>query len=74
MAVDITSRPSFVAGSPRLLFEARLFTYGNNFISYDVARDGRFLMIRDINPDPPVDQINVVLNWTEEVKRLIPTR
>jgi hypothetical protein len=49
--------------------------YGDNLMSYDVAPDGqRFLGIRDINPDPPANQINVVLNWTEEVKRLVPTR
>jgi Tol biopolymer transport system component len=75
MAVDITNGPSFVAGSPRVLFEAPFATYGNNLMSYDVAPDGqRFLGIRDINPDPPSNQINVVLNWTEELKLLVPTR
>ncbi len=73
MAVDITSGPSFVAGPPRVLFEVPLASYGNNFISYDVAPDGRFLGIRNINPDPPANQINVVLNWHEELKRLVPT-
>ena len=75
MAVDITSQPNFVAGSPRLLFEAPLVSYGNNLMSYDVAPDSqRFLGIRDINPDPPATQINVVLNWFEELKRRVPTR
>jgi serine/threonine-protein kinase len=74
MAVDITSGPGFVAGSPRLLFEVPLVSYGDSFISYDVAPDGRFLGIRDVNPDPPTNQINVVLNWFEELKRRVPTR
>jgi eukaryotic-like serine/threonine-protein kinase len=74
MAVDISSDSSFVAGSPRVLFEAPLATYGNNLMSYDVAPDGqRFLAIRNVNPEPPVNQINVVLNWVEELKRLVPT-
>ena len=75
MAVDITSRPSFVAGSPRVLLETPFATYGNNLMSYDVAPDGqRFLGIRDINPEPPANQINVVLNWFEELKRLAPAK
>ena len=75
MAVDITSGPSFVAGSPRVLFEVPLASYGNNLMSYDVAPDGqRFLAIRDVNPDPPANQITVVLNWFEELKRLVPTK
>ena len=74
MVVDITSGPEFVAGSPRVLFEAPLASYGNNFITYDVAPDGRFFGIRDVNPDPPANQITVVLNWFEELKRLVPTK
>ncbi len=74
MAVDITSRPGFAAGSPRLLFEAPLSTYGDNLMSYDVAPDGRFLGIRDITPDPPANQVTVVLNWFEELKRLVPAK
>jgi eukaryotic-like serine/threonine-protein kinase len=74
MAVDITSGPSFVAGAPRVLFEVPLASYGNNFISYDVSPDGRFFGIQDINPDPPANHINVVLNWHEELKRLVPTK
>jgi hypothetical protein len=39
--------------------------------NYDINRDGqKFLMIE--SGDPPV-QINVVLNWFEELKRLVPT-
>ena len=44
--------------------------------SYDVARDGRrFLMIQP-SPREKVtpNQINVVLNWHEELKRLVPTK
>jgi Tol biopolymer transport system component len=39
--------------------------------TYDVARDGRFLMIRD--PEgPPLQRIKVVSNWFDELKRLVP--
>jgi len=65
MAVDVLPQPDFVAGKPRQLFE------GN----YDVSPDGqRFLMLKPVEEEQAVPtQINVVLNWTEELKRLVPT-
>ena len=40
---------------------------------WDIAADGeRMLMIRGTEPDPP-SQINVVLNWFEELKQRVPT-
>ncbi len=60
-----------MVGKPRLLFEGPYFMRRGGYpISYDIAPDGRFLMIRS-NPAPI--QINVVLNWFEELKRLVPT-
>ena len=39
------------------------------FTNYDVSRDGqRFLMIRNERTAAPT-QLNVVLNWFEELKR-----
>jgi len=40
----------------------------------DVSQDGqRFLMIQPIEPEELATQIHVVLNWFEELKRLVPT-
>ena len=76
MAVDISTQPSFAAGKPRKLFEGH---YLPNPISlarpnYDVSADGqRFLMVKPIEQEQAAPtQINVVLNWTEELKRLVP--
>jgi hypothetical protein len=41
--------------------------------SYDVGLDGRFLLMKSTLPPPP-NEIRVVLNWDEELKRLVPTR
>jgi len=42
--------------------------------NYDVFPDGSFLMLKPVEQKQPVtQQINVVLNWSEELKRLIPT-
>jgi len=42
---------------------------------YDVSPDGqRFLMLKPVEQEQAtLTQINVVLNWTEELKRLVPT-
>jgi len=37
--------------------------------NHDVTSDGRFLMVKK---SPPT-QVNVILNWAEELKRLAPT-
>jgi hypothetical protein len=42
---------------------------------YDIAPDGRFLIIRSGQADAgagTAPQIVVVQNWTEELKRLVP--
>ena len=40
--------------------------------NYDVSPDGqRFVMVKD---DSASGRLNIVLNWTEELKRLVPTR
>ena len=36
---------------------------------YDLARDGRFLMVQPVEPEQPATQINVVLNWFAKMKR-----
>ena len=44
--------------------------------TYDVSPDGRrFLMIKPVGPEQPSapTRIIVVQNWTEELKRLVPT-
>jgi hypothetical protein len=73
MSVDIHPQPGFVAGKPRQLFKGDYLAspFGYN---YDVSQDGqRFLMIKSVEQEQAAPaQINVVLNWTEELKRLVP--
>jgi serine/threonine-protein kinase len=66
--VDI-SGPEFSAGKPAKVFDTK---YWGDFYSYDVARDGRFLMLKDAGQNQA--SIVVVLNWFEEVRRRMPTR
>ena len=40
--------------------------------SYDLAPDGRFLLVKP-EEHAYVSEINVVLNWFDELQRLVPT-
>jgi Tol biopolymer transport system component len=70
MAVAITTSPQFKASAPRMLFEG---PYRNvRGVSYDVAADGRFLMLEENYKQPPTTQLQAIFNWSEEVKRRVP--
>ncbi len=73
MAVEVTTQPAFAAGKPRMLFEGRYQPSPVQSTNYDVSPDGqRFLMLKPTDQAAPA-QINVVLNWFEELKRRVPT-
>jgi eukaryotic-like serine/threonine-protein kinase len=71
MSVDVKTGPTLVVGKPRRVFEGHYATSGALFANYDVTPDGkRFLMVKSSSQEAPA-QINLVLNWLEEVKRLV---
>ncbi len=72
--VSIKTEPTFTAGSPEVLFTGR-YTTSLAVTNYDISPDGqRFLMIKAAEEEEGQQgQINVVLNWFEELKRLVPT-
>jgi hypothetical protein len=73
MAVDIATQPEFAAGKPRMLFEGPYELSPVQTDNYDVSPDGqRFLMLKPAERVAPT-QINVVLNWSEELKQKVPT-
>jgi serine/threonine-protein kinase len=72
IAVD-TQEFSFEA--PRVLFEGKMAS-NIGWPSYAVARDGRFLGMQlvDQPPEQPTSQrVRIVLNWFDELERLVPT-
>ena len=76
MRVGVTGGSTWAATAPTKLFEgpygAPAFHSGR---TYDVSPDGRrFLMIKGGDTPATPATIVVVLNWTEELKRLVPTR
>ena len=69
MSVAQTTQPTPTAGPPRKLFDGRYLLNDTGDAGYDVAADGRFLMVQPVEPEQPATQINVVLNWFDELKR-----
>ena len=75
MAARIATEPELAAERPVVLFEGAYELSGGGVTSnYDVAPDGRFVMIRsDQDSRSTEQQINVVLNWFEELTARVPT-
>ena len=73
MAVEVNTQPNFAGGKPRVLFQGQYLSSFPTRSNYDVSPDGqRFLMLKPVEQAAPT-QINVVLNWFEELKQKVPT-
>jgi serine/threonine-protein kinase len=76
MAVRIQTEPELTLGRPQELFEGQ-YVYGGAgpFASYDVTPDGQqFLMIKGGGvTGEDWQEIALMLNWFEELNRLVPT-
>ena len=70
MNVPVETHPTFKAGTPRLLFQGGNYLGGGN---YDVAADGQhFLMIKEKEAPSASKELNIITNWTDELKRRVP--
>jgi Tol biopolymer transport system component/DNA-binding winged helix-turn-helix (wHTH) protein len=75
MAAAVETKPTFAAGKPKLLFKGDYAAGPFSFMpKYGVTPDSqRFLMLKAAEPERYASQINVVLNWSEELKEKFPT-
>jgi len=76
MSVAVTTgNGSWSAGPPAKLFSGNYFNGGLNVTrQYDVTKDGRrFLMIKEDESATPQNLV-LVQNWQEELKRLVPAK
>ena len=80
MSARIERGSTWASGTPTKLFSGQFFFAPQGLgegRTYDVAPDGRrFLMLKESRSDPAVAPpgLIVVQNWTEELKRLVPTK
>jgi hypothetical protein len=74
MAVPVVKGSTFTFKRPTFLFESHYVVFGQP-PSYDVAEDGRFLMIKAAASQSRTSpQVVVVLNWADELRRRVPAR
>jgi dipeptidyl aminopeptidase/acylaminoacyl peptidase len=71
MAAAVLAREPIRFQTPQMLFEGGFVQWEPNTPrTFDVSADGRFLMVE---PSATYSQrFNVVINWAEELKRLVP--
>jgi hypothetical protein len=72
MSVEVSpGAAGLTLSSPRVLFEQRYsFASSQTIASYAVSTDGqRFVMVRDVSDS---GRLNLVTNWFEELRRLVP--
>jgi serine/threonine-protein kinase len=77
MAVPVQLGTTVVAGRPQVLFEFGILPILAGARSYDLAPNGRFVIIRSDRAqgeENTAPQIVVVQNWFEELKRLVPAK
>jgi serine/threonine-protein kinase len=71
-AIPIAPGARFTPGESRELFKGP-YAQPAWDTAYDVARDGRFLMLKNVGAIAR-DEFVVVQNWMEELKRLVPVK
>jgi serine/threonine-protein kinase len=80
MRVPVGTGATWSPGTPDVVFDARPYFLVNNlhpFFTYDVAKDGRFLMLKPAAGSKTQDataNLVVVLNWFTELQQRVPTR
>jgi eukaryotic-like serine/threonine-protein kinase len=75
-AVPVDTNRGFSAGKPRVLFEGR-YVLGELDVmglDYDLAPDGRFLMLKPSADEQTPRGLHVVLNWVDELKQRVPMK
>jgi hypothetical protein len=64
----VTTQPELQWTPPQLAFETDSISASG--VSYDVSSDGQKLYVLKRTQQPVMDEIRVVQNWFEELKRL----
>jgi len=76
MVVSIQTTPAFRSSRPAQLFEDP-YLHGGEISAvggtYDVAPDGQHFLMIEGGEEERGNQLNLVLNWFDELKRLVPT-
>ncbi len=77
MAAPVRAGPTFGYETPKKLFQGTYVISPVEGYGWDISHDGkRFLMIKEEGSpaSPGPRKINIVLNWTEELKQRVPVK
>ena len=72
MAAPVQTEPTFGFRAPEALFDGPYLVGPISARAYDIASDGRFLMIKEGADDAAPPQIVVALNWGQELLERVP--
>ena len=74
LAVAVMTSPTFVADTPRPLFQVGLGTdfFSGEVASYDIFPDGEELVMTQFADAGTATHLNVVFDWFEELKARVP--
>ena len=78
MGVTVETEPTFSAGIPETVIEGNYVYAPGQGRNWDISPDGqRFLMLKNVGQsateDGPPPKVTIVLNWFDELQRLVPT-
>ena len=73
MRSEIKRRPELDIGIPQALFVTQIKHQDEVHHQYDVSPDGQRFLINTLLEEEDATSITLVLNWFEELKRLVPT-
>jgi len=80
VVMSLTTQPTFAFGNPVVVPSGRLQLSGGLLVPrrFDIAPDGGIIGVVDARQTPSgasaTLQIQIVLNWFEELKRRVPTK
>lgn len=73
VAVRVATEPNFMVGRPRVLAQLSFLPATLHARNYDAMPDGqRFVVARAEEDRSRVTQLNVVLNWMDDLRRRVP--
>ena len=71
MSVPVTMGETLKIGNPVGIFDYEA-DYAGRAMTYDVSLDGTWFIGMQRDPMAPPDEVEVVLNWFEELKEKVP--
>jgi serine/threonine-protein kinase len=72
MAVSVETDADFSVGRPELVVSGNYVADASGHPSYDVMPDGQSFVMIQRNSEAALTEIHVVLNWFQELNRLVP--